>query len=76
MTQPLSDALEKATINKLNAESAKIELEAKRIMLENDLSNLAIQQAEADIRAAVAHADESEYSATAARITADAATRQ
>lgn len=73
---PQSDALEKATINKLNAEAKKIELEAKRILLENDLSNLAIEQAEADIRAAKAHADESEYSATTARITADAATRQ
>lgn len=77
MTQPAqSEALEKATINKLNAEAKKIDLEAKRIKLENDLSNLAIQQAEADIRTARAHADEAEHSALAARIAADAAARQ
>lgn len=76
MTEPVSPALEAAQIKKLNAEAKKIDLEAKRILLENDLSNLAIQQAEADIKAANAHAAEAEYSAVASRITADAASRQ
>jgi len=67
VTQPTSPALEAAQIKKLNAEAKKIDLEAKRIAVENDLSNLAIQQAEADIKAAVAHAAEAEYSAVASR---------
>lgn len=76
MTQPVSPALEAAQIKKLNAEAKKIDLEAKRIAVENDLSNLAIQQAEADIKASVAHAHEAEHNAVASRIAADAATRQ
>lgn len=81
MTVPMlpsnySEALEKAVIDKLRAEAKKVEFEAKRAALENELSDLAIRQAKADIITAEAHALECLSNAKSARIATDAALRQ